>query len=265
MTSPSLPKRSTSSPTVHEWPPRQPLLRLGLPWPPRQERDRIKRRDQVLDMGIDKYNEEWKTIIIRTGRWIDFKNDYKTMDLKFMETVWWDFAQLYQKGLVYNGFKVMTYSTGCKTPLSNFEVVGDPYDAAFVAWTTTTPWTLSSNLALCVNPNFVYVKVRSKYSGKTYVVAELRLSDLPTEKPKSNAANVPSGDSKKSKTNKDLQVKRLKILQQILRYEPLFNYFLEFSDAAFRLIANNYVTDDNGTGIVHCAPAFGEMIIKFAL
>ncbi|KAA3464795.1 isoleucine--tRNA ligase, cytoplasmic-like isoform X1 [Gossypium australe] len=260
----------------------------------------IKRRDQILEMGIDKYNEEcrsivtryveeWETIITRTGRWIDFKNDYKTMDLKFMESVWWVFAQLYQKGLIYKGFKVMPYSTGCKTPLSNFEagenyklvpdpeimvafpIVGDPDNAAFVAW-TTTPWTLPSNLALCVNANFVYVKVRNKYSGKIYVVAESRLSELPTEKPKPNAANGPSGDSKKSKSKgssgektKDSAADSFEVLEKFSgaslvgkKYEPLFNYFLEFSDAAFRVIADNYVTDDSGTGIVHCAPAFGE-------
>ncbi|KAL9276099.1 hypothetical protein ACSQ67_026358 [Phaseolus vulgaris] len=92
----------------------------------------IKKREDVLKLGIDKYNEEcrsivtryvseWESVITRTGRWIDFKNDYKTMDLKFMESVWWVFSQLYAKNLVYKGFKVMPYSTGCKTPLSNFE------------------------------------------------------------------------------------------------------------------------------------------------
>ncbi|KAK8512130.1 hypothetical protein V6N12_031858 [Hibiscus sabdariffa] len=260
----------------------------------------IKRRDQVLEMGIDKYNEEcrsivtryveeWETIITRTGRWIDFKNDYKTMDLKFMETVWWVFARLCEKGLVERGFKVMPYSTGCKTPLSNFEagenyklvsdpeimvsfpIVGDLDNAALVAW-TTTPWTLPSNLALCVNANFVYVKVRNKYSGKIYVVAESRVSELPTEKPKSNAASGPTGDTKKSKIKgssgektKDSAAESYEVLDKFsgaslvgTKYEPLFNYFLEFSEAAFRVIADNYVTDDSGTGIVHCAPACGE-------
>ncbi|KAF2300184.1 hypothetical protein GH714_010457 [Hevea brasiliensis] len=212
----------------------------------------IKRRDEVLKMGIDKYNdecrsivtryvEEWEKVISRTGRWIDFRNDYKTMDLKFMESVWWVFSQLYEKGLVYKGFKVMPYSTGCKTVLSNFEagqnykdvpdpeimmafpIIDDPHNASFVAW-TTTPWTLPSNLALCVNGNFDYVKVRNKYTGRVYVVAESRLSALPVEKPKSSVANGPA----------------------------------DLSDTAFRVVADNYVTDDSGTGIVHCAPAFGE-------
>lgn len=260
----------------------------------------IQTREDVLKMGIDKYNEEcrsivtryveeWEKIITRTGRWIDFRNDYKTMDLKFMESVWWVFAQLFEKGLVYRGFKVMPYSTGCKTPLSNFEansnykdvpdpelivsfpIVGDPDKAAFLAW-TTTPWTLPSNLALCVNANFVYVKVRNKYSGKVYVVAESRLSELPTEKPKQVVTNGSSDDLKhsnpKSKGSSGGKTKgevEFEVVEKILgaslvgrKYEPLFNYFMEFSDAAFRVLSDNYVTDDSGTGIVHCAPAFGE-------
>ncbi|GMJ13010.1 hypothetical protein like AT4G10320 [Hibiscus trionum] len=260
----------------------------------------IMRRQQNLDMGIEKYNEEcrsivtryvdeWEKIVTRTGRWIDFKQDYKTMDLKFMESVWWAFSELYKNNLITNGLKVMPYSTGCKTQISNFEagenyknvsdpeimvafpIVGDPDNAAFVAW-TTTPWTLPSNLALCVNAKFVYVKVRNKYSRKIYVVAESRLSELPTEKPKSNSSKGPSGDSKKSKSKgssgektKDSAADSFEVLEKFSgasligkKYEPLFNYFLEFSDVAFRVIADNYVKDDSGTGIVHCAPAFGE-------
>lgn len=249
----------------------------------------IKSREDVLQMGIGTYNEEcrsivtryveeWEKIITRTGRWIDFKNDYKTMDLNFMESVWWVFSQLYEKGLVYRGFKVMPYSTGCKTPLSNFEansnykdvpdpeimvafpIVGDQDEAAFVAW-TTTPWTLPSNLALCVNADFLYVKVRNKYSGKVYVVAKSRLPELPDEKPKTSRNSV----SKTKGGQKAKSEDSYEILQEIpgaslvgMRYKPLFNYFIEFSDVAFRVLADNYVTADSGTGIVHCAPAFGE-------
>ncbi|WCJ41408.1 Isoleucine--tRNA ligase cytoplasmic [Euphorbia peplus] len=256
-----------------------------------------KRRDQVLEMGIGKYNEEcrsivtryveeWEKVITRTGRWIDFRNDYKTMDLKFMESVWWVFAQLFDKGLVYKGFKVMPYSTGCGSVLSNFEagqsykdvpdpeimvafpVVDDPHNAAFVAW-TTTPWTLPSNLALCVNGNFDYVKVRNKHTGKVYIVAECRLSGLPHEKPK-QSANGPSGDSKTSNSKaKGGKTENLmdsfELLEKVKgnelvnkKYVPLFDYFSDFSSTAFRVVADNYVTDDSGTGIVHCAPAFGE-------
>ncbi|KAM7488581.1 hypothetical protein LguiB_026065 [Lonicera macranthoides] len=261
----------------------------------------INSREDVLKMGIGNYNEEcrgivtryveeWEKIITRTGRWIDFKNDYKTMDLNFMESVWWVFAQLFQKGLVYRGFKVMPYSTGCKTPLSNFEansnykdvpdpeimvsfpIVGDPDAAAFVAW-TTTPWTLPSNLALCVNANLVYLKVRNRFTGKIFVVAESRLSELPVEKAQKGVPNGAVNDSDKSnsKTKGSSTAKSKNTVEtyEVLdkfsgaslvgtKYVPLFDYFMDFSDMAFRVVADDYVTSDSGTGIVHCAPAFGE-------
>ncbi|XP_051141767.1 isoleucine--tRNA ligase, cytoplasmic [Andrographis paniculata] len=259
----------------------------------------IKSREDVLKMGIGNYNEEcrgivqryvgeWEKTVVRVGRWIDFKNDYKTMDLNFMESVWWGFAQLYQKGLVYRGFKVMPYSTGCKTPLSNFEansnykevpdpeimvsfpVIDDPDGASFVAW-TTTPWTLPSNLALCVNANFVYVKVRNKFNGKVYVVAESRLGELPVEKAKKSlpdgTANASENAKAKPKSSggKSKNVETYEILDKFSgaslvgkKYVPLFDYFKDFSEVAFKVVSDNYVTDDSGTGIVHCAPAFGE-------
>lgn len=260
----------------------------------------IKSKDDVLKMGIGEYNEEcrkivtryvgeWEKVITRTGRWIDFRNDYKTMDLKFMETVWWVFSQLHKKGLVYRGFKVMPYSTGCKTPLSNFEansnykevpdpeimvtfpIVDDSDGAAFVAW-TTTPWTLPSNLALCVNANFLYMKVRNKVTGKIYVLAETRLAELPVEKAKKGAPNGAVNDSKtvdsKSKGSsggKSKPTDTYEVLDKFsgaslvgTKYVPLFDYFKDFSDVAFKVVADDYVTSDSGSGIVHCAPAFGE-------
>ncbi|XP_031132358.1 isoleucine--tRNA ligase, cytoplasmic [Ipomoea triloba] len=259
----------------------------------------IKSREDVIKMGIDKYNEEcrgivtryvaeWEKTVVRMGRWIDFRDDYKTMDLKFMESVWWVFAQLFDKGLVYRGFKVMPYSTGCKTPLSNFEansnykevpdpeimvsfpIVDDHDGASFVAW-TTTPWTLPSNLALCVNANFVYLKVRNKFDGKIYVVAESRLSELPLEKAKKGTTNGAVNDTQnsnpKSKPSggKSKNLDTYEILDKISgsslvgkKYVPLFDYFKDFSDTAFRVVADDYVTSDSGSGIVHCAPAFGE-------
>ncbi|KAE9447491.1 hypothetical protein C3L33_20609, partial [Rhododendron williamsianum] len=261
----------------------------------------IKTRDDVLKMGIGNYNDEcrsivtryvgeWEKVVARTGPWIDFKNDYKTMDLKFMESVWWVFSQLFDKGLVYRGFKVMPYSTGCKTPLSNFEansnykevsdpeimaafpIVDDPEGTAFVAW-TTTPWTLPSNLALCVNANFVYVKVRNKFNGKTYIVAESRLSELPVEKTRKAMPNGTANDSERSNSTtkgssggkSKSMVDTYEVLDKFsgaalvgTKYVPLFEYFVEFSDVAFRVLADNYVTSDSGTGVVHMAPAFGE-------
>ncbi|CAH1424400.1 unnamed protein product [Lactuca virosa] len=259
----------------------------------------IKSREDVIKMGIDKYNEEcrsivtryvgeWEKVITRTGRWIDFKNDYKTMDLNFMESVWWVFSQLYKKNLVYRGFKVMPYSTGCKTPLSNFEansnykevldpeimvtfpIVDDQDGAAFVAW-TTTPWTLPSNLALCVNSSFVYVKVKNESNGKIYIVAESRVSELPVEKGKKGVPKgaVDDNSAPRTKGSANGNAKNSVVAYQVLdkfpgsslvgkKYVPLFDYFKELSDVAFRVVADDYVTSDSGTGIVHCAPAFGE-------
>ena len=165
----------------------------------------IKKQSDVLDMGIDKYNaecrgivqrytKEWEATVKRLGRWIDFENDYKTMEPWYMESVWWVFKQIAEKGLLYRGFRVMPYSTACNTPLSNFEAnlnykdVTDPAvivafplldepDTSMLAW-TTTPWTLPSNLALCVNKSFKYVKVKDAKTGNLWIVAESRLEEL---------------------------------------------------------------------------------------
>lgn len=131
----------------------------------------------------------------RLGRWIDFKNDYKTMEPWYMESVWWVFKSLWEKNLVYRSFKVMPYSTACNTPLSNFEaglnykedttdpavvvsfpLVDDP-TTAFVAW-TTTPWTLPSNLALCVHPELAYITIKDIKTGNKYIMAEKLVAQL---------------------------------------------------------------------------------------
>lgn len=159
----------------------------------------IKGPDDVMKMGIDKYNEEcrkivmrysedWEKIIERLGRWIDFKNDYKTLYPWFMESVWWVFKELYSKGLVY---QVMPYSTSCNTPLSNFEsgqnykdtidpsivisfpIIDEP-NVYMLAW-TTTPWTLPSNLALCCNPDFEYIEVLDVATNRIYILLESSL------------------------------------------------------------------------------------------
>ena len=160
-------------------------------------------------MGVDNYNNEcrkivmrysneWEAIVARLGRWIDFKNDYKTLYPSFMESVWWVFKQLYEKDLVYRGFKVMPFSTQCCTPLSNFEAgqnykdvqdpavtvtfpaldeAGNELGYSFLAW-TTTPWTLPSNLGLCMHPDLEYVKVKDKKNNdQIYVLMEARLTE----------------------------------------------------------------------------------------
>uniref|UniRef100_A0A671U4L8 Isoleucine--tRNA ligase, cytoplasmic n=1 Tax=Sparus aurata TaxID=8175 RepID=A0A671U4L8_SPAAU len=189
------------------------------------------------------------TSVRRMGRWIDFKNDYKTLYPWFMESVWWVFSQLYDKGLVYRGVKVMPFSTACNTPLSNFEShqnykdVQDPSvivnfplvgneDVALIAW-TTTPWTLPSNLALCVNPEFLYVKVK----GKRYILTQVL---IPYTQHNTDYYIFP-GKTLKGK-----------------KYKPLFQYFAKCGEqGAFQVVTDNYVKEEEGTGVVHQAPYFG--------
>ncbi|EFA74909.1 isoleucyl-tRNA synthetase [Heterostelium album PN500] len=233
----------------------------------------VRTKDDVMKMGIPKYNQEcrnivmkysseWEVVVKRLGRWIDMKNNYKTMDPKFMESVWWVFKQLYEKGLVYQGFKVMPYSIPCTTPLSNFEAgsnykdVPDPAvvvafpivgeeSVAFVAW-TTTPWTLPCNLALVVNPNMDYVRVLDSKTGKTFILAEKRLSILYKDvKPESKEFKILA------------KCKGAELVGK--QYVPMFDYFASDAETgAFRVIPGTYVTEDSGTGIVHAAPAYGE-------
>jgi isoleucyl-tRNA synthetase len=241
----------------------------------------ITHRDQVLAMGVDKYNEtcrgivtrytkEWERTVTRLGRWIDFENDYKTMDMTFMESVWWVFKQLFEKGLVYQGYKVMPFSTACGTPLSNFEAglnykdVRDPAvvvhfplveeeGVSFVAW-TTTPWTLPSNIALCVHPALEYVKILDKKADKRFIIAKSRLAQL-----------FPIMSSKKWKpamADELYAVEATFVGKDLVgkKYQPIFTYFANTPESGeyFRILSDNYVTDDAGTGIVHQAPAFGE-------
>lgn len=175
-----------------------------------------------------------------------------------MESVWWVFKQLYLKGLVYQGNKVMPYSTACNTPLSNFEsgqnykdvldpavtvslpLIGDTDKASLLIW-TTTPWTLPSNLAACVNPTLIYARLRQLSTGKVYVMLEGRIETVFT-----------AGDYEILKTFPGSQLKDLK-------YEPVFDYFAGMRDrGAFRVLVDDYVTADSGTGVVHQAAYFGE-------
>jgi isoleucyl-tRNA synthetase len=235
----------------------------------------IKGPQDVLKMGVDNYNNEcrkivmrysneWEAIISRLGRWIDFKNDYKTLYPSFMESVWWVFKQLYEKNLVYRGFKVMPYSTSCCTPLSNFEAgqnykdVQDPavvvtfpavdnndrtteLGYSFLAW-TTTPWTLPSNIALCMNPDMDYVKVKDKkHNDQIYVLMEARLGEL-----------------FKSPDDYEILEKVKGSFYKGQHYKPLFGYFVDLVKDGFKVLNDGYVTSDSGTGIVHQAPYFGE-------
>ena len=204
---------------------------------------------------IQRYTVEWRKTITRLGRWVDFDNDYKTMDREFMESVWWVLKQLWQKGLIYRGTKVVPFSTAFGTVLSNFEAsdnyrqVQDPAitvlfkledeDDYLMAW-TTTPWTLPSNLGLCVGKAIDYVKVYDQKRKINIILAKNRL---------------PFYDKKKTMKIKDeFTGKSLKGR----RYHPLFPYFKDYGEkGAFCIFEDDFVQDKEGTGIVHLAPAFG--------
>lgn len=242
----------------------------------------IKSSDDVMKMGIAAYNEEcrkivmkysdeWRKTVSRVGRWIDFDHDYKTMHTTYMETVWWVFSELWKKKLVYRGFRVMPFSTGCTTPLSNFEAnsnyksVSDPsVTVAFqlredentfmLAW-TTTPWTLPSNLALCVGKEIDYVKILDAKTGRHYFLAEARLVEV---FPQKKAGKKAAGEAPAAPAYTVVE----KVKGEALvgkKYVPLFPYFYDsYKDTAFCVLSDDYVSTDNGTGIVHQAPGFGE-------
>ncbi len=240
----------------------------GLPVEYEMEKElSLSGKRQIEEFGVGKFNEacraivlrysaEWEKVVKRMGRWVDFRRGYRTMDLKYMESIWWVFKQLWDKDLVYEGFKVLPYCPRCSTPLSNFEAnqgykdVEDPAvtlkfaDASgcglsYLAW-TTTPWTLPSNLALVVGPDMDYVEIEDK--GGRFVLAEARLQAY-------------YRDSSEYKLVRRLKGRDL----EGRRYIPLFPYFEKLrDDGAFRIIGADFVSTEDGTGIVHCAPGFGE-------
>jgi isoleucyl-tRNA synthetase len=220
--------------------------------------------------GIDKFNEdcrhivlryteEWKSTVARFGRWVDFDDTYRTMDPTFMESVWWVFAELWRKGLIYEGYKVMPYSAKLGTPLSNFEAgenykdVDDPSlvvsfdledepNTALLIW-TTTPWTLPSNLAVMAHPEVEYLVLEHVETKKRYIIAESRMGTILKDLEKYREVGRMHG--------KELEGKR---------YKPLFPFFVQYAKAgAFRVILDDHVQLDEGTGLVHSAPGFGEV------
>ncbi len=226
----------------------------------------IKTTSQVLEYGISNYNDkcrsivlrysgEWKEIMGRLGRWIDFEHQYTTMTKEFMNSVWWVFSELYKKNRIYQGVKIMPYSTTCGTPLSNFETQQNHKEIAddslfiklpvnipgfsntwILVW-TTTPWTLPSNYALCVNPNIIYDIV--EVDGSNYLLAKDLVSNVfKKQEPKIIA----------SMEGRELVG---------LSYTPAFtlNTMVNISD--YKIISGDFVTATDGTGIVHIAPAFG--------
>ncbi len=228
----------------------------------------ISGKRQIEEYGVAKFNEacrsivlrytkEWRKVITRLGRWVDFDHDYKTMDLDYMETIWWVVSELWKKDLLYEGFYILPYCPRCSTALSNFELnlggyldVSDPAITVkfalddepgthFLAW-TTTPWTLPSNLGLALGPDVRYVKVRD--GAENYILAEDR---LPAYYKDPAAYQVIA-----RYTGKELAGKS---------YKPLFPFFADLkAKGAFKALNGDFVSTDEGTGIVHIAPGFGE-------
>ena len=221
-------------------------------------------QDAVAKLGVAGYNDEcraivqryvkeWRHTVTRIGRWIDFDDDYKTMDTWYMESTWWVFKQLWDKGLIYQGVKVVPLSTALGTPLANFEATSNYQDVqdpavtvllklrdedAYLAIWTTTPWTLPSNLAVCVGTEIDYQLVQD--GDKRIYLAKERVSYYLDDAPE--------------------VVKELKGAELVGRmYEPIFPYFADQTElGAFVVVSDDYVSTDSGTGLVHQAPAFGE-------
>ena len=223
----------------------------------------IEGKEEIEKFGIDKFNEkckesvfnykkEWDDLTKRIGFWLDLDHPYITFTNEYIESVWWILKNFHDRGLIYQGFKILPYCPRCETPLSSHEVsqgyrdVKDPSiyvrfrslddpDTYFLVW-TTTPWTLISNVALAVHPDVEYLKV--EYNGEKLIIAEPRANE------------VLSGEFKILERYKGAQFEHQ-------RYEPLFKFIKPEKDAYY-VVLGDFVTTEDGTGIVHTAPAFGE-------
>jgi isoleucyl-tRNA synthetase len=223
----------------------------------------IQNFNEKARASVLRYDKEWKEVVPRMGRWIDMEHPYRTMDPEYTESVWWAFKTLYDKGLIYEGYKPMHLCPRCETTLSNFEVAQGYKDVKdisvyvkfavegeentyFLAW-TTTPWTLPGNVALAVGKDIEYVFLRAE--GATYILAESRLSAIFKDHPYEVLRKV-KGESLVGKS-----------------YTPVFDDYAKKSDLknrerGWKVYAGDFVTTEDGTGIVHIAPAFGEDDMK---
>jgi len=226
--------------------------------------------NQVMQYGVGKFNEqcrsivlryteEWKKTVTRMGRWVDFEHGYRTMDPKYMESIWWVFKTLYEKGYIYEGYNILPFSPELACPLSNFEVALGGYqdvtdqavtvrfavdgkkNTYFLAW-TTTPWTLPSNLALCFGPDIDYVEVEDASDHNHYILGKARIGSYYSKPEQYRIVEEHKGSYYKGMT-----------------YEPLFPYFKDLKkQGAFTCVLGDYVTTTDGCGIVHTASGFGE-------
>lgn len=240
----------------------------GLPVEYEMEKElNLSGKKEIENYGVAKFNEacrsivlrytaEWEQVVKRMGRWVDFRRGYRTMDLNYMESIWWVFKELWDKGLIYEGFKVLPYCPRCSTPLSNFEAnqgykdVEDPAitikfrDAAdqylsYLVW-TTTPWTLPSNLALAFGTNLDYVEIEDH--GERFIIAEARLSAYYKDQSEYKIIRKYKGSNLEGR-----------------KYIPILPYLEKiYKDKAFKTVCADFVSTEDGTGIVHIAPGFGE-------
>ncbi|HZN74911.1 MAG TPA: isoleucine--tRNA ligase [Micromonosporaceae bacterium] len=229
----------------------------------------ISTKAEILELGVDKFNDvcrssvlqytkDWERYVTRQARWVDFVHDYKTLDLDYMESVLWAFKTLYDKGLVYEGFRVLAYCWRCETPLSNTETrMDDTYrdrqDPAATVWFeletgermlawTTMPWTLVPNVALVVGPDVDYAVV--SLDGQRYVLAEARLDAYAKELAGASRVGTLKG--------RDLVGRK---------YTPMFEFLVEhLADVpkAFTVLSGDFVSTEDGTGVVQVAPSHGE-------
>lgn len=279
----------------------------------------LKSKKDIEKMGIDEFNEtcrkivlkhvdDWEEVVERMGRWVDFVNDYKTMDPEYMESIWWVFKSLWDKGLIFEGHKSMHICPRCETPLSNFEVtqgykditdqsviakfkVTDQENTYFLAW-TTTPWTLPGNVALAVHPDVEYeiLEITEFENGNGSTSFHRSCMDINDLKNKQTVKENTWGIKRHVRFifAKDLRRKMLldifgnedeveggkyKIIKTLKgselkgkKYEPVFNYFvgkdIENIENAYQVVTADFVTTEDGTGIVHTAPSFGEDDMK---
>lgn len=239
----------------------------------------LEHKKDIVNYGIDKFNDyarnivlryadEWKKIVPRLGRFVDLEDDYRTMDTTYTETIWWIFKQLFDRGLIYEGYKSMHLCPRCETTLSNFEVsqayqevtdisvmvkfalLAEP-ETYLIAW-TTTPWTLPANVALAVNPEIIYLKLSVVLDDKleNWFLAEDRLAAV--------------------LASRGITTEQIKILAKVKgqelvgkKYQPIFTVYADDPDLVNRqhgwqVYPADYVSTEEGTGIVHLAPAFGE-------
>lgn len=205
---------------------------------------------------VMRYSEQWRSTIERLGRWVDFDNDYKTMDPEFMESVWWVFSKLWEKGMVYEGTKVVPFSTSLGTCLSNFEAgsnyqsVQDPSIVVLfslketkedLAIWTTTPWTLPANLAIAVSESLTYALIKTDEYPNPFWLAKDRVEAI----------------MKKRAYTIEKEVLGSELIGQV--YQPLFDHLLNDVDTnCYQILPADFIESDTGTGLVHMAPAFGE-------